>query len=60
MRNMLILLTAGIAIGYFIGFSDARSHERDIVHRLVERAGGKSRAHMPNDIDAAMERVEKK
>ena len=60
MKKMLMFISVGVAIGYFIGFSDAHAHQDTVVTRLVNRVGGSSRDHMPNDIDAQMERLEKK
>ena len=60
MMKTLVLLALGIAIGYSVGFSDARTHKDDIIHRLVLRVGGENREHMVNDVDATMDRLEKR
>jgi hypothetical protein len=60
MKKAMLFVLVGIATGYFIGFSDARTHHDTVVKRMVDRAGGKSREHMPNDVDAQMDRLEKK
>ena len=60
MKKMLMFVIIGIAVGYFIGFSDAHAHQDTVVKRLVDRVGGISRDRMPNDIDAQMDRLEKK
>ncbi len=60
MKKTILVLAIGIAMGYFAGFSDARAHKEDIVQRLVARVGGANRDHMPNDVDATMERLEKR
>lgn len=57
MFRILLLLIIGIAIGYFIGFSDARTHDRHIVQRLVDRAGGAARSGLNNDVDARAEKA---
>ena len=57
----LLLLGVAIAIGYGIGFRDARHHSDHIVTRSVDAIrvffGG---AENRNDIDAVMTRVEGK
>ena len=60
MKKMLMFVIVGVVVGYFIGFSDAHAHQDTVVTRLVNRVGGNSRAYMPNDVDAQMERLEKK
>ena len=56
----LFLLGFAIAVGYAIGFRDARNHPDHIVTRAVEQVrvtfGGKP----ANDIDAVMTKVEGK
>lgn len=58
MRNALLLVGLGIAIGYFLGFDDARRHEQNLLDRAVVWTRGAFGDHHPNDIDAAMSRVE--
>jgi hypothetical protein len=60
MKKALLLIALGIAAGYWIGFNDAQEHSRNIVARLVARAGGGNRDRVRNDIDATMERVERR
>lgn len=60
MRKALVLLGIGIAAGYFVGFADAEKHEKNVVHRLVARAKGDMDGKVSNDVDAVMERLEKK
>ena len=56
----MVLLGIGMAAGYFIGFKDAGVHEKNVVYRLVARVRGDMEGKVGNDIDAVMERVEKK
>ena len=56
-----LVLGLGIAVGYSIGFRDARKHPEHILVRAVEQVretfgGGKG----VNDVDAVMTRVEGK
>jgi hypothetical protein len=58
MKKIVFLIGIGAAIGYFAGFSDARQHDKNVVQRWVDRVGSNSKA--TNDVDAAMDRIEKK
>jgi hypothetical protein len=60
MKKILFLLGVGAAVGYFAGFSDARQHDQNVVERWIARVGKAQTARAPNDVDAAMERLEKK
>jgi len=57
MLRILVLLVIGIAIGYFLGFGDGQKNDRNIVERLVDRAGGSMRDSLRNDIDARVDRA---
>jgi len=57
MFKILFILAVGIAIGYGYGWSDAQSHDKNVVTRLVERVGGGNRDRYTNDIDARTERA---
>lgn len=58
MKNVLLIL-AGLAIGYFAGFKDARKHDRNIVVRAVESVGGDARANVVTDVDKQMDSAER-
>jgi hypothetical protein len=60
MKKSLFLIAIGVCLGYTIGFSDARTNDRNILRRLVDRVGGLTRDYSGNDVDAVMNRVEKK
>lgn len=60
MAKVLFLLLVGFAAGYSYGFKDAQSHTQDVVTRTVERVGGASRERFKTDVDAQMERLEKR
>ena len=55
--KLLFILLIGIAIGYGYGFSDAQTHTKNVVSRLVDQAGGSNRDRYNNDVDARMERA---
>ena len=54
--KLLFILLIGIAIGYGYGFSDAQTHTKNVVSRLVDQAGGSNRDRYNHDVDARMER----
>ena len=58
----IFILGVAIAVGYAIGYRDARTHSEHIVTRAVDQVretfGSKSAS--ANDIDAVMKRVEGK
>jgi hypothetical protein len=58
MKNVL-LIVAGLAIGYFAGFKDARTHDRTIVARFVASVGGDARANVVTDVDKQMDSAER-
>lgn len=58
MKTVLTIII-GIAIGYFLGFEDARAHEETIVTRLVDRVGGDHRANLITDVDRQMQDAER-
>ena len=55
--KILFILVIGIAIGYGYGFSDAQTHTKNVVSRIVDRAGGSNRDRYSNDIDARVEKA---
>lgn len=59
MKKLVVLFIAGITIGYFYGFQDAKSHRDNVVRRVVSSVGGSNRDKLSNDLDAKMERAEK-
>jgi hypothetical protein len=54
------VLGFAVAIGYAIGFRDARHHQEHIVSRAVEQVRGLFGDQRRNDFDGAMNRVEGK
>lgn len=59
MKKLVVLFIAGITIGYFYGFQDAKSHRDNVVRRVVGTVGGSNRDKLSNDMDAKMERAER-
>ena len=47
----IIILIVGICIGYGYGWKDAKTHDVNIVERLVGRTGGSTRDRVNPDID---------
>ena len=58
MLKFAIVLVAGIAIGYFYGFDDAKKNDENVVTRVVERVGGSNRGKYNADIDKQMQAAE--
>ena len=56
--KLIVVLCIGIGIGYAYGFGDAKSHEQNVVVRIVERVGGSNRDKYKTDVDKQMERLE--
>ena len=58
MLKFALVLVAGIAIGYFYGFDDAKKNDENVVTRVVERVGGSNRGKYNSDIDKKMQAAE--
>lgn len=56
----LFLLGAAIAVGYMLGFRDARAHKDDILTRAVQQVRGTFGGRDVNNVDAVMTKVEGK
>lgn len=59
MKKLIALFIAGIVVGYFYGFADAKAHRDNVVRRVVATVGGSNRARLSNDVDAKTEAFEK-
>jgi hypothetical protein len=59
MKKLVVLFVAGIVIGYFYGFRDAKSHRDNVVRRVVSTVGGSNRSKLSNDVDAKVEAAER-
>jgi hypothetical protein len=57
MFRILFLIVVGIMIGYFIGFSDAQTNDKNIVSRTLERVGGSARDNVGNDVDQKYDKI---
>jgi hypothetical protein len=58
MLKYVILLVAGLCIGYSLGFQDAKQNDENVVARLVQRVGGSNRENMKTDVDAQMDKLD--
>ena len=57
----IFLFAAALALGYSLGFKDARMHSENIVVRAVNQVGiAFGGNHSTNDVDAVMSKVEGK
>jgi hypothetical protein len=59
MKRLIALFIAGIVVGYFYGFADAKTHRDNVVRRVVATVGGSNRDRVSGDVDAKMEAIEK-
>jgi hypothetical protein len=57
MLRVLFILVVGITIGYFIGFGDAQTPEKNLVGRTIDRVGGSARDNVGNDIDKRYDKI---
>ncbi len=53
--RLLLILALGVAIGYFVGYHDARTHTKHVVERVLDRVGGGARKNLDNDADRRLE-----
>lgn len=60
MKKIVFVLLLGVGAGYQIGWQDAQKHTESFVKRTIDKVGGKARGQYGNDVDAQMERLEKR
>ncbi len=60
MLKILFILAIGVAAGYHIGWKDAKRNKVSVVERTLDRVGGKARGQYNADVDAQMERIERR
>lgn len=58
MRKVLVLLAIGVLVGYWWGWTDAQVNQEDVVTRMVNRAGGKTRSSVKANADQTMDSLE--
>lgn len=56
--KFILALAIGVGIGYFVGFSDAQTHDRNIVQRTVDRTGARS-SERNKAVDAGLDSLSK-
>lgn len=59
MKKALVLLVVGVAVGYWWGFTDARTYHADVVTRLVQRVGGRTRSALGTNTDHLLDSLER-
>lgn len=47
----LFVLAIGAAIGYTYGYKDAKTHDKMVVERVLDRAGGAARGKYDPNVD---------
>lgn len=57
MNRTLFLIAVGACAGYTIGFRDARTHDKTVVERTLDRLGGRARGQYNPDVDGEVERA---
>ena len=55
--KFLFILVVGIAVGYSLGFKDAKKHKTSVVERVVARVGGKNRGAYDTNLDKQAESI---
>ena len=51
MVKTLLILAVGVAIGYSYGYKDAKTHDKTVVERALDRVGGAARGRYSSDVD---------
>ena len=59
MMKPILLICAGLVLGYFAGFNDAQDHRENLGARIIHRVGGDNRERVSTDVDKQMEQVGK-
>ncbi len=59
MLKLLLVLVLGLAVGYQIGWQDAKHNDETIVARTLDKVGGSNRGKYNNDIDAKLDKLDK-
>ena len=57
MVKTVLVLCIGVAVGYGFGFKDAKSHDKPVVTRVVDRIGGSHRGKYDPNIDKHAETI---
>lgn len=58
MFRFLFTIAIGVGAGYYLGWTDHTNHEKHVLERLAERAGGAVRQQVKNDPDSLAAAVE--
>jgi hypothetical protein len=58
MFRFLFTLALGVGAGYYLGWTDHTKHDKHVLERLAERAGGAARNQVKNDPDSLARSVE--
>jgi hypothetical protein len=58
MAKTLLLLAAGVAVGYQLGWKDAQNNSVPVVERAIDRVRSANEDRYRNDIDGQMTRLE--
>ena len=59
MVRAVVLIALGVAIGYAYGYKDARRHDKSVVERVLDRAGGSTRGKYDPNLDRQLDQAER-
>jgi hypothetical protein len=54
----VLLLAAGVVLGYSVGFRDAQANRKHVAARVVDQVRTTFHARSGNDVDSLMNRLE--
>jgi hypothetical protein len=60
MMKIVLILAAGVCLGYWLGWDDAQTYSKPIYVRAVEAVGGANRQKVKTDPDAQLDSLEKR
>lgn len=55
----LLILVVGASLGYYLGYKDARTHDRSVVERALDGVAASSRGKYDSNVDKATESVDR-
>jgi hypothetical protein len=58
MLRFLFTLAIGVGAGYYLGWTDHAKHEKHVLERLADRAGGAARDKVKSNPDSLATSVE--
>lgn len=59
MVRAVVLIALGVVVGYTYGYKDARRHDKSVVERVLDRAGGSARGKYDPNLDRQLDQAER-